>query len=502
MNLYEETLNEINKVAPEVGTIIEKELQDQRHYLKMIASENYCSSATMACQATILTDKYSEGYVTTKNNKTDSHRYYAGCDNIDELELLGQKYACEVFGADHAYLQPTTGSESNIMAYWAILKAKVIDPFFNQIKNTYSEQNSIINGVAFSPNAIPKTYSDLTKAQWEVIREETHSQKVLAMDYSCGGHLTHGYRQNISAQMFDVYTYGVGSDGLIDYDELEKQAMDVKPLILLAGYSAYPRLLDFKRFRNIADKCGAVLMVDMAHFAGLVAGKAFINEYNPVPYADIVTMTTHKTFKGPRGGIVLCKNWLAPYVDNSCPTCMGGQLPQVLAAKVVALKEAMTSEYRNYASQIIKNSKTLANNLMKYGLNVVTGGTDNHIVLLDVNNLGLNGKQAEWLLRECHITCNRNALPNDPNGPWYTSGIRLGVAALTTLGMKETEMQQIAKIIRDVLVADTKIWKPLILKDGTISKTKVTISDEHRNIVTAQVEQLLKEFPCYPEFKV
>lgn len=510
MSMYIEILNEINKVAPEVGDVIEKELLSQRSYLKMIASENYCSPAVMACQATILTDKYSEGYVTTKNSKTESHRYYAGCDNIDELELLGQKYACELFGADHAYLQPTTGSECNLMAYWAILKAKIIDPYFELIKNSYNEENCKIKGVDFDINEVPKTYSDLSRAQWDVIREEAHKQKLLAMDYTCGGHLTHGYRQNISAQMFDVYTYGVGSDGFIDYVALEKQAMEVKPLILLAGYSAYPRKVDFKKFRKIADKCGAVLMVDMAHFAGLVAGKVFTDNYDPIPYADIVTMTTHKTFRGPRGGMILCKKWIAPYVDNSCPTCMGGQLPQVLAAKVVALKEAMSDDYKEYAQQIVKNAKTLADTLIELGFDVVTGGTDNHIVLLDVSKLGLNGRQAEWLLRECHITCNRNALPKDPNGPWYTSGIRLGVAALTTLGMKETEMQFIAMTIAQILGIDTvdtqgrqileqKIWKPLVLKNGEVSKNKVDISVVSKNLNCIAVETLLKKFTCYPD---
>lgn len=311
--------------------------------------------------------------------------------------------------------------------------------------------------------------------------------------------------------MFDVYTYGVGEDGLIDYEELEKQSVEVKPLILLAGYSAYPGKLDFKRFRDIADKSGAVLMVDMAHFAGLVAGKVFTHEYDPIPYADIVTMTTHKTFRGSRGGIILCKEWLAPYVDSSCPTCMGGQLPQVLAAKVVALKEAMTDEYKEYAQQIVKNAKALAESLINQELDVVTGGTENHMVLLDVSKIGLNGRQAEWLLRECHITCNRNALPNDPNGPWYTSGIRLGVAALTTLGMKEGEMKYIAWIIKSILgraVKDNdgrilleRKWEPLVLENGEVSKNKVNISGMSTALLNSCVCGLLDKFKCYPQFE-
>ena len=484
-SLYNKTLEEINKIAPEVSEIIEQELSDQRSYLKMIASENYCSPAVMACQATILTDKYSEGY--------PYHRYYAGCDNIDKLETLGQEYACKVFNADHAYLQPSTGSDCNLMAYWAILKAKVIEPYFKLFQSMYSEDYCKANNLKYDPNNTPKTYSDLTRAQWEVIREECHNKKLLGMDYYCGGHLTHGYRQNISAQMFNVYTYGVGEDGLIDYRALEEQAMKVKPLILLAGYSAYPRKINFKKFRQIADKCGAVLMVDMAHFAGLVAGKVFTGEYNPVEYADIVTTTTHKTFRGPRGGMILCKNWLAEYVDNSCPTCNGGQLPQVLASKVVALKEAMTDEYKSYAQQIVNNSCTLANTLMDNGIKVQTNGTDNHIVLINVGELGLNGRQAEYILRECHITTNRNALPNDPNGPWYTSGVRLGVSALTTLGMKEGEMVTIGKWIAEILKGSEHIT----LKDGNVSKNKVKLSNKDEYV--KGVTELLNKFPAYKE---
>lgn len=469
--LYFSTKEIINKIAPEVVSIMEKELRDQRKYLKMIASENYCSPAVLAAQASIFTDKYSEGY--------PNHRYYSGCENIDELESLGQKYACELFGADHAFLQPPTGSDCNLIAYWAILKAKIIDPLFE-----ISKKENI------------KTFNDLSKDQWDLIRKEAHNQRLLAMAYSCGGHLTHGYRQNISAQMFDVYTYGVNSEGFINYEELESQALKVKPLILLAGYSAYPRKLDFKKFREIADKCGAVLMVDMAHFAGLVAGKVFTDEYNPIPYADIVTMTTHKTFRGPRGAMILCKEWLSEYVDSACPTCMGGQLPQILAAKVVALKEALTLSYRDYAVQIVKNAKTLANYLKQEGIKVQTDGTDNHIVLIDVSPLGLNGRQAEYILRECGITTNRNALPNDPNGPWYTSGVRLGTAALTTLGMKEDDMRIIALTIAKILKKST----PSITEKG-ISKSKASLDAETRESVILIVEDLLKKYIAYPEFR-
>lgn len=476
-SLYNLTKNEINKIAPEVVDLMEEELKDQRSYLKMIASENYCSQAVMAAQNSIFTDKYTEGYA--------DHRYYSGCDNIDKLEELGEKYACEVFGAEHAYLQPSTGSDCNLMAYEAIIKTKIVD----EMLSSFKESNENI-----------KTLSDLSKKQWESIRKECNNQRLLGMDYYSGGHLTHGYRQNISAQIFDTYTYKVNNEGLLDYDEIEKQALEIKPLILLAGYSAYPRKIDFKRFREIADKCGSVLMVDMAHFAGLVAGGVFTDKYNPIPYADIVTTTTHKTFRGPRGGMIFCKDWLNEAVHNSCPTCHGGQLPQVLAAKVVALKEAMKPEYKEYAQQIVKNSKALAESLMKYGIKVQTNGTDNHIVLIDVRAFGINGRQAEIALRKCHITTNRNALPNDPNGPWYTSGIRLGTAALTTLGMKEREMEYIGGNIFDLLY-NTYPHKIPCVNPSTpsFSKNEVDINTDVVNEITGNILDLIKKFPSYPE---
>lgn len=485
-NLYTNTKEVINKVAPEVTEIIEQELQDQRSYLKMIASENYCSPAVMAAQATVLTDKYSEGF--------SGHRYYSGCDNIDKLETLGEEYACKVFGAEHAYLQPSTGSDCNLMAYEAILKARVVDSCFKMFQNQYSEEYCSINGIKYDPTKTIKTLSDLTRPQWEVIRTECHKQKLLGMNYYSGGHLTHGYRQNISAQLFDTFSYDVGPDGLLNYDSIEEMAIAIKPLILLAGYSAYPRKVDFERFRQIADKCGAVLMVDMAHFAGLVAGGVFTGKYNPIPYADIVTTTTHKTFRGPRGGMIFCKDWLNDAIHNSCPTCHGGQLPQVLAAKIVALKEAMTPEYKEYAQQIVKNSQRLAETLMEEGIKVQTNGTDNHIVLIDVSPLGLNGRQAESALRECHITTNRNALPNDPNGPWYTSGIRLGTAALTTLGMKEAEMDCIGRYIASIL----RSTMPHMVK-GQLSKNKVDIPKGLKESNTKDVIDLLSHFPAYKE---
>lgn len=438
---------------PEIKELINKELTDQRNSLKMIASENYCSPAVMQAMATVFTDKYAEGYA--------NHRFYAGCENVDKIEELGNKYACELFGCDHANIQPHCGTDANMMAYWAVLNAKVLEPKFLELKKAYESSVS---------KKVLKTYSDLTKEEWDYLRISCHNQKLLAMDYYSGGHLTHGYRQNISAQLFDCYYYRVGDNGFIDYEALRKQALEVKPLILLAGYSAYPRALDFSKFREIADECGAVLMVDMAHFCGLVAGKVLQGVYDPIPYADIVTTTTHKTFRGPRGGMILCKSWLAESVDKGCPLAMGGPLAHVMLAKVVALKEALTEEYRQYAQQIVKNSKALAEKLQELGIKVCTGGTDNHMVLIDVSSLGLNGRQAEYILRKVNLTCNRNAIPNDPNGPWYTSGIRLGTAALTTRGFKEYDMRIIAHIISRLLQTS----KPLSKSTAELDKAQQT----------------------------
>lgn len=460
---------------PEIKELINKELKDQKSSLKMIASENYCSPAVMQAMSNVFTDKYAEGY---KN-----HRFYAGCENVDAIEELGNKYAQELFGCDHVNLQPHCGTDANMMAYWAILNEKVLEPKFQELKKAYESSPS---------GKTIKTYSDLSKSEWNYLRTCCHNQKLLAMDYYSGGHLTHGYRQNISAQLFDCYYYSVGDDGLLDYEALRKQALEVKPLILLAGYSAYPRALDFSKFREIADECGAVLMVDMAHFCGLVAGKVLQGIYNPIPYADIVTTTTHKTFRGPRGGMILCKEWLSNSVDKGCPLMMGGPLANIMLAKVVALKEALTEEYREYAQQIVKNSKELAKYLQSLEIKVCTGDTENHIVLLDVSPLNLNGRQAEYILRKYGITCNRNAIPNDPNGPWYTSGIRLGTAALTTRGFKEKDMAPIALAIRTILSNATPL-----------SKSTAEIKDELiKKIVTDIVESLCNKYPLYEGLEI
>ncbi|HAC32704.1 MAG TPA: glycine hydroxymethyltransferase, partial [Treponema sp.] len=320
--------------------------------------------------------------------------------------------------------------------------------------------------------------------------------KLMGLDYSCGGHLTHGYKMNVSARMFESHPYGVDKEtGLLDYDAIEKQAMEVKPLILLTGYSAYPRKINFKRFREIADKCGAVLMVDMAHFAGLVAGKVFTGDYDPVKWADVVTTTTHKTLRGPRGAMILCKKEFADYVNKGCPMVLGGPLPHVMAAKAIAFKEANSKAYQEYAQKVVKNAQALAKALQNLGVRLQTDGTDNHLMLADVTSYGLTGKQAEAAMFECGVTVNANALPYDKNGAWWTSGLRLGTPALTTLGMGESEMKEVASIIDQVL----KGTKPGITKDGKPAKGKINLDPEVKAAASKRVQELLSKFVLYPE---
>ena len=297
---YKSGIDLVRKVSPEIADSLEKELHDQRSRLKMIASENYSSGAVRACESSIIVDKYAEGYVEDNNGKPVGHRYYSGCGNVDVIEHLGMKWACELFGAEYAYLQPHSGSNANLIAYWSILSAKVIDPEFTRISSWLCYD---------APGAKrPSSIKDLKEDEWKFIREACHNQRLLAMSLDCGGHLTHGDRTNISSQLFECYSYGVDPEtGLVDYEALRKQALEVKPLILLAGFSAYPRNLNFRIFREIADECGAVLMVDFSHPMGLLAGGVFEGEYNPVPYADIVTSTSHKTMRGPRSAFILSK---------------------------------------------------------------------------------------------------------------------------------------------------------------------------------------------------
>ena len=314
------------------------------------------------------------------------------------------------------------------------------------------------------------------------------------MSLNSGGHLTHGYRHNVSSKMMQAISYEIDpATGLIDYSQIAAQAKREKPDILLAGYSAYPRLINFAKMKEIADSVGAVFMVDMAHFAGLVAGGVMTGDYNPIPFADIVTTTTHKTLRGPRGGMVLCKAHFSETINKGCPLVLGGPLPHVLAAKAIAFKEALEPSFSVYAAQIVKNAKHLAESLMKKGVRLTTNGTDNHLMVLDVSPFNLTGRQAELALRRCHITANRNAIPFDKNGPWYTSGIRLGTPALTTLGMKEREMEEIASFIFDILSHTT---------GSPNSKAQSETAKETIDKAKTGIQQLLKQFPLYPEIEL
>ena len=459
-------------VAPAIAKSIVKELADQRSNLKLIASENYCSLATQLALGNLLTDKYAEGF--------PYHRFYAGCDNIDAIEAYAAEQACRLFGCEHAYVQPHSGADANLIAYWAILTTRVQNPALKALGET-------------NP-------SHLDREAWNRLRHAVGNQRLLGMDYYSGGHLTHGYRNNVSAQMFDAYSYGVDREtDLIDYAELEKMALDLKPLILLAGYSAYPRKIDFARMRAIADRVGAVLMVDMAHFAGLVAGGVFAGDFNPVAHAHVVTTTTHKTLRGPRGGLVLCIKEFAESVDKGCPIVIGGPLGHCMAAKAVALTEANEPAFRQYAHAIVANAQAMAEACQGQGLKLATGGTDNHLLLIDVTPFGITGRQGESALRECCITCNRNSLPFDPNGPWYTSGLRIGTPATTTLGMGSAQMREIAAIIRIVLAAT----KPAVVvggdNAGQPSKAKYSLRAQAKAEARTRVAALLSMFPVYPE---
>ncbi len=466
---YLANLTEVATVAPEIAKSIVKELRDQRSNLKLIASENYCSLATQLAMGNLLTDKYAEGF--------PEHRFYAGCDNVDKIESYAAEEAKKLFGCDHAYVQPHSGADANLIAYWAILNAKVKTPMLGETDP-----------------------AKLSREDWNNLRHQLGNQRLLGMDYYSGGHLTHGYRQNVSAQMFDAYSYGVSKEtGLLDYDALEALALEIKPLILLAGYSAYPRKINFRKFREIADKVGAVLMVDMAHFAGLVAGGVFEGDFNPVAHAQVVTTTTHKTLRGPRGGLVLCTQEFAEHVDKGCPLVIGGPLPHVMAAKAIAFAEANRPEFKEYAHNIVKNSAEMAQACIDEGLTVASGGTDNHLFLINVHALGLTGRQAESALRECGMTLNRNSLPFDPNGAWYTSGLRLGTAATTTLGMGGAEMKEIAAIVKLVLTSTKQALITTGENAGKPSKAKYEIDPTAKTEAKARVKALLDKFPVYPQ---
>ena len=376
----------LKKQDEEIYEQIKKEEQRQKHNIELIASENFVSEAVLEAVGSILTNKYAEGY--------PNARYYGGCEHIDQIEELARSRAKDLFGAEHANVQPHSGSQANMAVYMTVLQP---------------------------------------------------GDTVLGMDLSNGGHLTHGSKVNFSGKLYNFIAYGVKEDGYIDYEDVEKKAIEYKPKLILAGASAYPRKIDFKKFREIADKIGAYFMVDMAHIAGLVcAGE----HESPVPYADFVTSTTHKTLRGPRSGLILCKEQYAKALDKTIfPGIQGGPLEHVIAGKAVCFKEAMQPEFKQYAHQVVLNARKLAEELVKRDFNLVSGGTDNHLMLIDLRNKGLTGKEATLLLDEVNITVNKNAVPNDPEKPMITSGIRIGTPAVTTRGLKEEDMVKLAEAI-------------------------------------------------------
>jgi glycine hydroxymethyltransferase len=463
------SLDHIEGRSPNIVRAIAQELRDQRQSLKLIASENHSSLAVQLAHGNLLTDKYAEGF--------SGHRFYAGCDNVDAIETEAATLACQLFGAEHAYVQPHSGADANLVAFAALLAAKVEAPFRLSLGIEGSQA--------------------LARDAWNGLRDKLHGARLLALDYYSGGHLTHGYQLNLSARLFDTFHYRVDPvTKLIDLDALRLQLREVKPTILLAGYSAYPRKINFAKMRELADEVGAAFMVDMAHFAGLVAGRVFEGDYDPVAHAHVVTSTTHKTLRGPRGGLVLCKKEYAQWVDKGCPAVIGGPLPHAMAAKAVAFREALDPSFADYARAVVRNAATLAEACIAEGMSVLTGGTDNHLLLIDVaESFGLTGRQAESALRECQVTLNRNSLPDDVNGPWYTSGLRLGTPAVTTRGMRESAMREIASLIKEVLGAA----KATTTTQDKTSQAKYELSPVTRDRARARLAELLASFPLYPE---
>lgn len=411
MNFFEE----LSAYDNEIYTACESELERQQRNIELIASENIVSKAVLLAAGSVLTNKYAEGY--------PSKRYYGGCQCVDVVEEIARSRAKELFGAEHVNVQPHSGANANLAVFFALLNP---------------------------------------------------GDTVMGMNLQQGGHLSHGSPVNISGKYFNVVPYGVDEKTeRIDYDEMEKIALQCKPKLIVAGASAYSRIIDFKRCREIADKVGAYLMVDMAHIAGLVAAGL---HPSPVPYAHIVTTTTHKTLRGPRGGMILCKEEFAKQIDKAVfPGTQGGPLMHIIAAKAVALGEALTDEFKDYQKQVVKNAAVLADELMKRGVNIVSGGTDNHLMLLDLRSKGITGKELEHRLDEVRITANKNTIPNDPQSPFVTSGLRIGTPAVTTRGFKEPEMKLIAGWISD------------IINDFDGSKERVL----------GEVQELCKNYPLY-----
>jgi len=460
-------LDSISRELPEIAESIMNELRDQRSKLKLTASENFASPSVLLAMGNWLSDKYAEG--------SPGHRFYAGCDNVDIIEARAQELACQLFGADHAYVQPHSGIDANLVAFWTVLTARIENPALHRLG--------------------AKTLGELSARDWETLRQKLGNQKMMGMALDSGGHLTHGFRPNVSGKLFQYCSYAVDPEScLLDYDQVLARAKLERPLLLLGGYSSYPRKINFRILREIADEVGATLMVDMAHFAGLVAGRVFTGDFDPVPHADIVTTTTHKTLRGPRGGLVLCKRPLAETLDRGCPLVLGGPLEHVVAAKAVALHEAAKPEFAEYAERVVDNAQVLAEALLSEGVKLVTGGTENHLVLVDVRGYGLNGRQAEAALRAADLTLNRNVIPNDPNGAWYTSGLRFGTPALTTLGMGSDEMHEIAKIVHSVLASTKSLQK----RDGQPSQVKFETRPKAIEAARASVADLLVRHPLYP----
>ncbi len=406
----------IEAVDAELCKSMQEELKRQREHLELIASENFVSDAVLAAMGSHLTNKYAEGY--------PGKRYYGGCQYIDAIENLARERAKKLFGAEHANVQPHSGAQANMAVYFAMLNP---------------------------------------------------GDTVMGMNLSHGGHLTHGSPVNMSGKYYNFVAYGVTQEEeTIDYDALERQALEVKPKMIVAGASAYPRMIDFARLREIADRADCLLMVDMAHIAGLVAAG---EHPNPVPYADFVTTTTHKTLRGPRGGMILCKEKYAKAIDKAIfPGTQGGPLEHVIAGKAVCLKEAMMPEFKVYQHQVILNAKAMADTFMKEGIRLVSGGTDNHLMLLDLTGTGVTGKELEALLEEANITVNKNTIPKETLSPFVTSGVRIGTPAVTTRGMKEPEMEEIAKLIVRVIKE----------REGCLLDVK------------QEVLSICKHFPLYP----
>ncbi|MCH9634773.1 MAG: Serine hydroxymethyltransferase [Chlamydiae bacterium] len=466
---YLAAVDHLHKKAPKIAQSIVEELKGQRSHLKLIASENYSSLDVQLAMGNLLTDKYAEGYA--------GHRFYAGCENVDVCEEEAMHHVKSIFNCDHAYVQPHSGADANLVAFWAVIVHKV--------------QSSKLASMG------KKRLEELSDEEYETLRKHLVDCKMMGLSLDAGGHLTHGYRHNISSKMMRSVTYSIDpKTETLDYQAIREQAKKEKPTILLAGYSAYSRRINFAKMREIADEVGAVLMVDMAHFSGLVAGKVFQGEEDPIPYADIVTSTTHKTLRGPRGGFIMCKQEYAETVNKGCPLVLGGPLPHVIAAKAIAFQEANTGSFQKYAHRIVENAKVLAECFLKEGLRIISGGTDNHLMVLDVSSYKITGRQAEEALLSCGICLNRNAILNDTNGPWYTSGVRIGTPALTTLGMGVDEMKVVAKNIIKVLKNTKPAWNS---KKEAPSLAKFELDSSVKEAVKSEVFHLLQTFPLYPE---